>query len=137
MNTEEIIEKIGTWVRYWEEQHGEGPRPPDVDHSALLRRLLEGKDPIPFIPPLSYSYPNYELAEGKVQLVHASAFDAVMKGTVVIDQSVWDIHEKISDTHYIVKNDRCPEQLFELKRLPPEETKHEFHGWTLVMLQEE
>lgn len=36
----------------------------DVDHSALLIRLLEGKDPLPEPPPLRHAYPDYEAVEG-------------------------------------------------------------------------
>lgn len=32
---------------------------PDVDHSALLYRLLRGRDPLPEPPPLAHSYPVY------------------------------------------------------------------------------
>ena len=31
----------------------------DADHSALLRRLMDGKDPLPDPPPLQNSYPVY------------------------------------------------------------------------------
>ena len=36
----------------------------DIDHSALLRRLLDGKQPLPHPPPLKHSYPDYEAVEG-------------------------------------------------------------------------
>ena len=32
---------------------------PDADHSALLWRLLEGKEPLPEPPPLKHAYPDY------------------------------------------------------------------------------
>jgi hypothetical protein len=32
---------------------------PDADHSALLVRLLEGKEPLPDPPPVEYAYPKY------------------------------------------------------------------------------
>lgn len=35
----------------------------DVDHSALLHRLLSGKPPLPTPPPRRYSYPDYESGE--------------------------------------------------------------------------
>lgn len=37
----------------------------DVSHSALLRRLLSGKEPLEEPPPLEHSYPDYEAVEGK------------------------------------------------------------------------
>lgn len=36
----------------------------DAEHSALLLRLFEGKDPLPEPPPLRHSYPDYEASEG-------------------------------------------------------------------------
>lgn len=36
---------------------------PEVDHSALLNRLLSGKRAYKFKPPVSYSYPNYQTME--------------------------------------------------------------------------
>lgn len=35
----------------------------DADHSALLYRLLSGKEPLPEPPPLRYGYPDYAAAE--------------------------------------------------------------------------
>lgn len=31
----------------------------DASHSALLRRLLSGKEPLPEPPPLKHAYPDY------------------------------------------------------------------------------
>ena len=31
----------------------------DIDHSALLQRLLAGKEPLPHPPLLKHSYPDY------------------------------------------------------------------------------
>lgn len=46
------------WAQY---DHGFAMRQmrADVDHSALLRRLLEGKEPLDEPPPKLYSYPVY------------------------------------------------------------------------------
>jgi hypothetical protein len=41
------------------------PHPVDPSHSALLRRLVSGKDVLPFPPPKRFSYQAYDLAEGK------------------------------------------------------------------------
>ena len=35
----------------------------DIDHSALLIRLLEGKKPLEKAPPKTFSYPNYQMIE--------------------------------------------------------------------------
>ncbi len=32
----------------------------EVDHSALLTRILDGKDPLPEKPPLKDGYPDYQ-----------------------------------------------------------------------------
>lgn len=37
----------------------------EVDHSALLQRLLQGKLPLPVPPPKRHAYPDYEAVEGK------------------------------------------------------------------------
>lgn len=37
----------------------------DMSHSALLRRLLSGKEPLEKPPPKRFSYPCYELGEGE------------------------------------------------------------------------
>jgi hypothetical protein len=41
------------------------PTEADIDHSALLKRLLEGHPVLPKVPPRGHSYPNYRAAEGK------------------------------------------------------------------------
>jgi hypothetical protein len=35
----------------------------DAEHSALLIRLFEGKEPLPSPPPLQHSYPDYDAVE--------------------------------------------------------------------------
>ncbi|HLG26328.1 MAG TPA: hypothetical protein VI423_00920, partial [Paenisporosarcina sp.] len=35
----------------------------NIDHSVLLRRMLEGKPPLPKAPPRTFSYPNYQMIE--------------------------------------------------------------------------
>ncbi len=41
------------------------PTDADALHSALLRRLLSGKEPLPEPPPLRHSYPDYAAVEDK------------------------------------------------------------------------
>ena len=67
-----VCRQIGRWL-YLKEQHernfGRGERrwkdgeltrlTVDVDHSALLYRLLSGKEPLPEPPPLEHAYPKY------------------------------------------------------------------------------
>lgn len=60
-----VIEKMSEWVRILNENGHGSPTGADVDHSALLRRLLEGKEAFKNPPPKMFAYPNYKLAEGK------------------------------------------------------------------------
>jgi hypothetical protein len=43
---------------------------PNIDHSSLLQRLLNGKPLLEKAPPKRFSYPAYELAEGKEVEIH-------------------------------------------------------------------
>lgn len=45
--------------------HDYRPTEADVVHSSLLQRLLRGEKALLKPPPRSFSYPNYELGEGK------------------------------------------------------------------------
>lgn len=57
--------KVGRWL----DIGGNTRTGPDADHSALLFRLLSGKEPLPKAPPKRMSYPWYELGEGeKIEL---------------------------------------------------------------------
>ncbi len=59
-----VIQRIVQWYQIREENGFErDPTMPDVDHSALLRLLLEGMKPHKYPPPRSYSYPNYYAVE--------------------------------------------------------------------------
>ena len=83
----------------------------DIDHSALLQRLLEGKEPTEETPPRSYSHPNYDLIEYgfscPLEVWEDVAFNVF--GTdqpcVVIDQFPWRLVEKLGQDNFIVKYD--------------------------------
>jgi hypothetical protein len=85
----------------------------DIWHSALLHRLLEGKEPLEFPPPLAMSYPNYELAETgtetyhNTEYYHSFFFSDIIKNCLVIEQAVW---------HIVSENDcgdkRCLELMY-------------------------
>lgn len=49
----EGYEPISNWANFANE----------VDHSALLNRLMGGKDALPERPPTLYSYPDYDAVE--------------------------------------------------------------------------
>lgn len=60
-----VIKRLGLWL----DIIGTGPSSADADHSALLQRVLSGKDPLPKPPPTKMSTPWYELGEGeKIEL---------------------------------------------------------------------
>lgn len=59
-----ILDAIGTWITTaqregYEPLSGWTNAYAEVMHSALLRRLLSGKEPLPEKPPLKYAYPDY------------------------------------------------------------------------------
>jgi hypothetical protein len=88
----------------------EAPTPADAWHSALLGRLLAGKDPLPEPPPLAFSYPWYGLiengrAEGYFDLhVYPEGVPIYSdnKPSVMICQSRWVIEQALSHGEYIV-----------------------------------
>lgn len=84
----------------------------DAAKSALLKRLLDGKEPFPYRPPCSYSYPWYELlenGEGITNDLHAHDHCGLCtdskpcnfelcpndKPYLNINQELWTIIEKI------------------------------------------
>lgn len=72
----------------------------DVAHSALLRRLLDGKEPLPEPPPKAMSYPWYDLVEqGKGEPFEV--FELNSK-ELVINQYRWRILEKIGPQEWTV-----------------------------------
>lgn len=80
----------------------------DVDHSSLLRRMLEGKEPLPKAPPKAFSSPIYNLADtGRYIPFGVKFYPEGLMGidipSVVIDQSIWNIIEKNSDEYYVIE----------------------------------
>lgn len=80
----------------------------DIRKSALLTRMLGGKDPLPEPPPKAFSYPWYSLIEqgegDPFEVVEVDPFEVVEVGKdltrILIDQHIWDVIKKISDTEY-------------------------------------
>lgn len=74
------IKRIGLWldtVKYAKSSA-------DADHSALLFRVLSGKDPLPKRPPLKNACPWYELGEGnKIELDPNFDNEVTVNGTKV------------------------------------------------------
>jgi hypothetical protein len=92
----------------------------DIDHSALLRRLLDGERPFKYPPPRSFSYPWYEVMDGKEHSVMEVWVDSQgLAEYVVINQSRWNILRKEGNT-YIIQQGRDPTE-WKLWRRPEEE----------------
>lgn len=119
-------------------------------HSSLLNRLLSGRQPLAEPPPIRYSYPNYELAEGQECIVGvhrvwtiASLRRAEEAGigeeskTITIDQSVWEVVEVRADASIMVV--RWPGQaaLYLLKEREGEQIHPGINGYTLKRIGED
>lgn len=59
------IHCMAEWMRIKNNVKGLCQSSADVEHSALLRRLLHGKQALENPPPLRFSQPDYDLAEGE------------------------------------------------------------------------
>ena len=64
----------------------------DIDHSSLLRRLLLGKKVFKYPPPLSLSYPAYELLENGSMQCEAFKLNSVLKGHTGQDMMIINQH---------------------------------------------
>lgn len=86
---------IAKWMQICEEEQY-SINIPDATHSALLMRLLMGGQPLDKPPPLSFSYPNYSLGEGKPTMVtEIREWKDHDPGKVFIDQcGDWEWVEK-------------------------------------------
>lgn len=114
MTAEELRfgEAVLRWVRICMENEypapGQLPSDADLWHSALLRRLLDGKMPLSTPPPLWNSYPWYELVEeGHAAIpgeVRESAANGPVPHCLVFCGNAWPIVEKRSELEYVVQN---------------------------------
>ena len=101
--TERVLSCVGRWLDLKNRSRREPTGSADLHHSALLQRLLAGKDPLPRPPPRRFSYPDYVLAEGtEVRPEEIACYregtaepippsGAQSGDTVVIDQSSWRV----------------------------------------------
>lgn len=75
----------------------------NIYHSSLLKRLLEGKPPLPEPPPKSFGYPNYELVEtGYCEPYSVFEIQKGKQTKIVIDQAPYNLVKKVSDSEWIV-----------------------------------
>lgn len=92
------------WITTCKE-NGAKYEPVDVDHSALLRRLLSGGELHKNPPPLRFSYPAWEMVEDEIiPIIEMFEGSGVNPGKVVVDQHgeyVWADKEK-----QIIKHER-------------------------------
>jgi hypothetical protein len=113
----DLSEDINLLIRFWEIRTENGIEfPNDLDQfkiacrkSALLRRMLDGKEPLPIPPPVAHSYPWYSLIEEGIghpyEVWEGADWLAEMYKdykTIVIDQTVWKIIEKLDEDSWIV-----------------------------------
>lgn len=75
----------------------------DIFHSHLLRRLLSGKEPLDAPPPEMFGEPWYELVEtGRGIATEVKPWEWAPEQKISINQGIWTILEKTSDTEYLV-----------------------------------
>lgn len=146
-----IIARIEEWYSIREQYQQEGevthPSRSDVGHSALLWRLLSGEKALQYPPPRSFSYPNYNAAEGyedkpmEVWFTGKDRFSPLMNvdrllagditpGAVIIDQAAWDVIRRDGNTFFIKwKTDPAE---WRLEQIPEKYRTHEkYYHWTL------
>jgi len=71
----------------------------DLFHSLLLRRMLGGKEPLPFPPPESFGKAWYDLIEtGRAENVQVHPWEWAPDVKIAINEGIWTILEKRSET---------------------------------------
>jgi hypothetical protein len=75
----------------------------DIFHSHLLRRMLSGKEPLDAPPPENFGQPWYDLVEsGSGIATEVLPWEWAPEQKISINQGIWTILEKKSDTEYLV-----------------------------------
>jgi hypothetical protein len=84
--------------------------------SALLNRMLEGKEPLEIPPPKSMSYPWYDLIENGIsyptevwEATESWADQLADYPIIVIDQSLWKMLAKLDEENWLVTYSYGPE----------------------------
>ena len=95
------IKAMSRYIRILEEQKKRSPTPADIDHSALLNRLLSGKEPLPEPPPLFFGYPAYQLEEGEPHVVSSIFYHFNDRNCLIINQGNGWIPETELGSEYV------------------------------------
>jgi hypothetical protein len=75
----------------------------DLFHSMLLRRLLDGKEPLPHPPPESFGQGWYDLLEsGRAENLNVRRWEWSPDTKIAINDDVWTILEKRADSELVV-----------------------------------
>jgi len=67
------------------------PSQPGHEKSALFSRILNGQEALPYPPPLSFSYPWYELIDNKNEHPVQIGFFPNNPNQILINQCVWQV----------------------------------------------
>lgn len=99
----------------------------DMEHSALLPRLISGKEPYIYPPPKAYSRPWYKLLDNNGAVICTKIFEDSWNGKqrIVMQNWGWDLVQKNSDKEYIVRYSEEEGTLWLLKNVP-EKTEEYF-----------
>ncbi len=111
--------------------------PVEIDHSALLKRLIQGKKPLEMAPPRSHSYPWYNLYEnGEGNAYEVTVVERPLgevERPIVIDQGVWMLLQELGANRYVAQwRDGHPKFLVE----PHDAPEHAFMRYQLTRIDE-
>lgn len=117
----ELVHAVVEWIKTARKAYGNPewiPYPADIDHSALLNRLMDGKAPLPYAPTRSFSYPWYDLYDKPMEDQYVVDFHIRDDDVAIINQSAWNIVDEIEkDVHYVVTYQNLPD-VFDLQLKP-------------------
>lgn len=94
-----VFQQVSKWLRILEDNKKGCPTSADADHSALLNRLLSGKQEFKNPPPLFFGYPAYDLEEGNaVVVLSVSNHPAI--GLCINQGRGWGIESTLDSTFH-------------------------------------
>lgn len=102
----------------------------DLFHSRLIRRLLDGKEPLEQPPPEKFGQGWYELVEtGRGIATEVSPWQWAPESKIAIDHDIWTIARKRGETEFLVTY-RAGGEVYRLSRIDEKE-------WLLERCEEE